>query len=243
MNLIRDCRVLACLLAAPIRGATHAERLESFYSRQAGDYDAFRQRLLPGRRELFETLSVPEGGIWVDLGAGTGANLDLFGERLAGFSQIYLVDLAPSLLRVARERADHNGLAHVHVVCADATRWSPPAPSVDLVTFSYSLTMIPDWFRAVTNARRWLAPGGTLGVVDFYVGRKYPTAEAARHGWLTRTGWPIWFGFDNVVLSPDHLPFLQEHFCTVQLTEGRARLPYLPFVRTPYYVFIGRKLA
>ena len=34
--------------------------------------------------------------------------------------------------------------------------------------------MIPDWFAAVDHAWRLLRPGGTIGVVDFYVGRKHP---------------------------------------------------------------------
>ena len=53
-------------------------------------------------------------------------------------------------------------------------RVEPPEAPVDVVTFSYSLTMIPDWFAAIENALRMLRPGGQIGVVDFYVSRKYP---------------------------------------------------------------------
>ena len=51
---------------------------------------------------------------------------------------------------------------------ADATRFRPPEGAADVVTFSYSLTMIPDWFAALENAAAMLKPGGTIGVVDFY---------------------------------------------------------------------------
>jgi hypothetical protein len=37
------------------------------------------------------------------------------------------------------------------------------------VYFSYALTMIADWRRALDNALAMLAPGGTLGVVDFHL--------------------------------------------------------------------------
>ena len=60
---------------------------------------------------------------------------------------------------------------------------------MDLVTFSYSLTMIPDWFAAIDNACALLANEGTLGVVDFYVARKHPEAGLRAHGWLQRTFW------------------------------------------------------
>jgi hypothetical protein len=52
MSLCSDLRMLYAILLAPITGETHAERLESFYARQAEGYDAFRQRLLHGRRLL-----------------------------------------------------------------------------------------------------------------------------------------------------------------------------------------------
>ena len=42
-------------------------------------------------------------------------------------------------------------------------------------------------------------------------------------------------------MPPDHLPFLQSHLQTLHLDEERAKIPYLPLVRAPYYVFIGRK--
>ncbi len=44
-----------------------------------------------------------------------------------------------------------------------------PADPADCVYFSYALTMIPDWRRAIDNAIAMLAPGGTLGVVDFHL--------------------------------------------------------------------------
>jgi S-adenosylmethionine-diacylgycerolhomoserine-N-methlytransferase len=110
-----------------------------------------------------------------------------------------------------------------------------------VVTFSYSLTMIPDWFAAIENALAILKPGGVIGVVDFYVGRKYPTDGLARHGWITRTFWPTWFAMDNVFPSPDHVPFLHRHFDVLHFQEHKAKVPYIPFLRMPYYLFVGRK--
>jgi len=151
------------------------------------------------------------------------------------------VDLATSLLDVVKQRSEKNGWTNVEAVTADATQWTPPEGSADVVTFSYSLTMIPDWFAAIDNALRILKPGGKIGVIDFYVARKYPAESLARHGWLTRSFWPVWFASDNVFPNPDHLPYLQRHFETLMLEERKAKVPYLPLARTPYYQFIGRK--
>jgi S-adenosylmethionine-diacylgycerolhomoserine-N-methlytransferase len=122
----------------------------------------------------------------------------------------------------------------------DASRYQPSAP-VDCVYLSYALTMMPRWDAVVDNAAAMLRPGGTIGVVDFYVSPLHPPAGRARHGWLTRTLWPAWFRHDGVRLCADHLNCLQQKFETCRLSECRARVPYLPLVTAPYYVFIGRK--
>jgi hypothetical protein len=36
-------------------------------------------------------------------------------------------------------------------------------------------------------------------------------------------------------------PYLARRFETVSLSEHRARLPYMPLVRAPYYRFVGRR--
>ena len=241
MTLRSDLKILYHLALRPVRGRDHAQRMEDFYRGQAGDYDQFRERLLPGREALFRSLPVPEGGVWVDLGGGTGANLQWLDDRIQKLRKVYVVDLSRSLLEVARNRAQTRGWRNVEAVCGDATTFRPAEPRVDVVTFSYALTMIPDWYAALSNAVAFLAPGGSIGVVDFYVSRKYPAEGLTRHGWRTRAFWPLWFGIDNVFLSPDHLPCLQRHFETAALSEGRSRVPYLPLAKVPFYSFYGTK--
>jgi len=241
MAILSDARVLYHLLLSPVRGDTHAARLESFYGGQAESYDGFRQRLLQGRAEMVQSLDLAEGAVWVDLGGGTAQNLEYAGERVARLARVYTVDLSPSLLDVARRRAADRGWHNVSVVEGDATTFTPDEGQADLVTFSYSLTMIPDWFAALENALRILRPGGRLGVVDFHVSRKYPDDGRVRHGWPARTLWPAWFALDNVFLSPDHLPWLCRHLQCEVCQERRARVPYVPFVRVPWYIFVGRR--
>lgn len=240
MSVMADLKVLYHLAVKPVRGTDHGQRMESFYSGQAGGYDDFRRRLLHGREAMYRALDVPEDGVWVDLGGGTGSNLEHLSDRIAGLQTVYVVDLAPSLLNIADQRARDHQWHNVATRHADATSFRPPEP-VDVVTFSYSLTMIPDWFAAIQNALQMLKPGGRIGVVDFYVARKYPSEGLARHGWATRSFWPVWFASDNVFLSPDHLPCLRRQLQTETLEEHRARIPYLPLIRAPYYIFVGRK--
>jgi len=241
MSLLADLKILYHLTMKPVRGKDHASRMESFYAGQAGAYDDFRKRLLQGRQELWNTLDVPEGGVWVDMGGGTGSNLDYFGDKISRLKKVYVVDLSHSLLEVAKQRMIDRGWHGAQAVEADATTFQPPEGPADVVTFSYSLTMIPDWFAAVENALAMLKPGGVLGVVDFYVSRKYPQAGLKKHSWFTRNFWPVWFSSDNVFPTPDHVPFLHRHFDPIHFEERMARVPYIPFIRTPYYIFVGKK--
>ncbi|MFN6104254.1 MAG: class I SAM-dependent methyltransferase [Planctomycetaceae bacterium] len=239
MSMGRDLRVLWHLALAPVRGETHAERLASFYAGQASDYDDFRRRLLYGREELLASLAVAPGSRWLDMGGGTGANLEHAPWRDT-CADVTVVDLCEPLLEQCRRRVASRGWRNVAVVGGDATTHTANQP-VDLVTFSYSLTMIPDWFAAIDRAYQNLRPGGQIAVVDFFVSRKYPEPAETRHGWFTRSLLPVWFATDNVHPSRDPRPYLRRLFVLVRLEERLAPIPYVPLWRAPYYLFVGRK--
>src|SRR6476661_9265808 len=179
MSLASDLRILYHLALKPVRGKDHAARMESFYAGQAGAYDDFRKRLLKGRQELWSLIPPAVGGTWIDMGGGTGANLDYFGDSIQKLRKVYVLDLSHSLLEIAKQRIAAKGWTNVEAVEADATTFRPADGPVDVVTFSYSLTMIPDWFAAIENALAMLKPGGVIGVVDFYVARKYASDSLA----------------------------------------------------------------
>ncbi|MGB5833439.1 MAG: hypothetical protein WBG92_15785 [Thiohalocapsa sp.] len=61
----------------------------------------------------------------------------------------------------------------MRVIEADACTYRPARP-VDLVYFSYALTMIPDWPAAIDNALAMINTGGLLGVVASRP-RRFPT--------------------------------------------------------------------
>jgi S-adenosylmethionine-diacylgycerolhomoserine-N-methlytransferase len=243
MGLVSDLRILYHLTFTRVRGDSHGERLEAFYGQQAADYDSFRERLLHGRAEMMRSLEIPQGALMLDLGGGTGSNVEYLGENRKRLQCLRIVDLCPSLLKTASERIARHGWTHVETVLADVTTYQPPERLVDVITFSYSLTMIPNWFAALERAYHLLKPGGIVGVVDFYISRKWPGTGLRRHSGLGRFFWPTWFCWDNVFLSPDHLPWLLDRFETVRLEERAGKVPYLMGLKAPYYIFVGRKRA
>ncbi len=213
-------------------------RLDAFYQPQAGHYDAFREDLLLGRRELIARLAPAPGSRIVELGGGTGRNLDFFGESLSRFAMVDLVDICPALLARAQSRCEK--WRNVRVFEGDATTWTPDA-QIDCVYFSYALTMMPDWRGAIDNALAMLKPGGTLGVVDFHL--PPPGSQGIRttcenfENWF----WSCWFAHDGVYLDANRRQYLASCLVRQFQHEGRTQVPYLCGLTVPYYIYVGTK--
>lgn len=237
VNLGADLCTLWQLARGQRTATSHAARLEAFYRPQAAYYDRFRERLLMGRAALISALDIRAGQHVLELGAGTGRNAEFFAAVVPTLARLSLVDLCPALLEQARVRAA--GWTNCEVIEADATRYQ--AAGIDRVFMSYALSMIPDWQTTLQNACAMLSEDGLLGVVDFYVSDALPAAGLARHGVLTRWFWPRWFAHDGVRLDSAALSALRAQLETVHLHEGLARVPYLPGLRVPYFVFVGRR--
>lgn len=239
-NIFDNLKVMYHLVK-PNEGKNHQERLENFYREQAPYYDAFRKTLLAGREDLFQSIAVNAEGVWVDMGGGTGGNFECLAGQLNKFQKIYVVDLSPSLLEICQQRIANNQWHNVEAIERDVTQFAPLEGTVDVVTFSYSLSMMENWFEILDRAYQLLKPGGLIGVVDFYVSRKHPEPGFAAHSWLTRNFWTLWFATDNVFLSPERLAYLHYRFDKVTLIEKMAKLSFPPGLKAPYYAFTGRK--
>ena len=138
------------------RAGSHAQALGAFYGAQSTHYDRFRERLLQGRAELVADIGLHDGAHVVELGGGTGRNLEFFGERASRIARYDVVDLCAPLLECARAR--RHAFPQLRAIEADAATWRPRRP-VDAVILSYALTMIPDWRGAIANAIAMSLPG------------------------------------------------------------------------------------
>jgi S-adenosylmethionine-diacylgycerolhomoserine-N-methlytransferase len=167
------------------------------------------------------------GQVVVELGAGTGRNLEYLGPLARQLRRADLVDLCPALLDIARKRFE--GRRNVRIAEHEAGTYEPGI-DVDRVLFSYSLSMMPGWRAALANALRMLKPEGLLGVVDF-------RAPAGR---IACAFWRRWFAHDGVHLDSAQRAVLRASLAPVHDLEGRGRVPWLP-LRAPYYLFVGRK--
>ena len=83
------------------------------------------------------------------------------------------VDISTAMSQSLAERAAQAGLHNVSAEVSDLRRFRLPPASVDLVVSNYALHHLADADKriVVTQAARWLRPGGRLVIADMMFGR------------------------------------------------------------------------
>lgn len=169
--------------------AGHRQAMDRMYRLQRHIYDATRAYYLLGRDQMIAGLEPPEGGTVLEIGCGTGRNLLQAAARFPGRT-FYGLDISHEMLKSACAAVGRHGLnGRIRLAQADATDFdavrSFGTGSFDRVYFSYTLSMIPEWQRAMSRAAELLHPGGELHVVDFGTCEQLPkAAKLALHRWL-----------------------------------------------------------
>lgn len=167
-------------------GTTQAALMDRTYRYQRRIYDLTRAWFLLGRDHLISHLDIPEGGRVLEIACGTGRNLDHIARRYPD-ARLYGFDISSEMLRSARAKLGMKADLAYGDACAFDGRALFGVAGFDRIVLSYSLSMIPDWTRAIDCALDHLAPSGSLHVVDF--GRQGRLPRLARDGlntWLAR---------------------------------------------------------
>lgn len=143
---------------------------ETWAPRYDRDIGFFERHQFGGGREW---VCARATGRVLEVAIGTGRNLPCYPADVA----ITGVDLSPSMLRIARDRAAELGL-DVDLREADAEALPFPDGSFDTVVCTLSLCAIPDHAATIAEMARVLRPGGRLLLLD-HIGSRW---------------WPIWAG-------------------------------------------------
>jgi S-adenosylmethionine-diacylgycerolhomoserine-N-methlytransferase len=159
--------------------------MSGYYAWQSRIYDATRWAFLFGRDALLNDLQLKPGNTVVEVGCGTGRNLEGVLKRIGASGEVFAVDCAKPMLDRCAERIRKNGWSNVRLI--DREYGSAPVTEgmADVVLMSYSLSMIPDWESVIDCAFRELKVMGRIGVVDFRLGNG-ATAVAGFEQWMTR---------------------------------------------------------
>ena len=137
------------------------------YRPQARIYSVTRWMFLHGRQTLIEQVGIRPGDRVLEIGCGTGENFESIQRLLAGSGELIGIDCSPPLLEKAHERVRRSGWKNVRLIEVEYGKETITRGRADVVLFSYSLSMIPDWKMALACARSELWTGGRIGVVDF----------------------------------------------------------------------------
>ena len=117
------------------------------------------------RRQAISALNLKPGDTVVDIGCGTGLNFALLQQAVTSSGKIIGVDVSDAMLEQARQTIAAKQWANIRLVCADAAQYEFPS-RVNAVVSAYTLILVPDCERVVSNAHAALVPGGRLVVLD-----------------------------------------------------------------------------
>jgi S-adenosylmethionine-diacylgycerolhomoserine-N-methlytransferase len=174
--------------------------MENYYRFQADIYDLSRPFFLFDRDKTSKELVLKSGQVALEVGCGTGCNLHHLVEKAGPKGKVYGLDCSESMLRKAREKIEKNGWTNICLIKEYAENYTLEEKA-DLILFSYSLTMIPDWKAALNNARENLKDNGKLIILDFYVWHRNRKMFNI---------WKKWLKINHVNISDEPVEYLRE---------------------------------
>jgi SAM-dependent methyltransferase len=131
------------------------------YDRGAAAYETlWSPVILPPAIALITSLPLTSRCVIADVGAGTGALLDVIGAA-SPTARVVGLDASPEMLRVARARRG------APAIVADALALPLADEVADAVILAYVLFHLADPARAVAEAARVLRRGGRLGSITW----------------------------------------------------------------------------
>ena len=230
----------------------HGDKMSAFYAAQAKGYDAVRENMLVGRPDMVSGFGpIKEGHTWLDVGGGTGRNLHYLRAQLDLFERIIVLDICPELLEIGQENARLTftpaQCEKISWVCLDIN--DPNVKKIlakhlhndlgrgfDTISFSYSLSMIPEWKKALLSAKTLLSDQGRVIISDFDT---YTEEGKSFKDWLIH----MWYKQDGVRIEAESRRYIvNEVFAEPEFVTTVARFQKkLAGVRIPHYVACLRK--
>lgn len=209
------------------------ERMDAMYRYQRYFYDATRKFYLIGRDRMIDKLNVADGDTVVEIGCGTGRNLEILARRFPS-ARFFGIDASSQMLETAISKLNDRGIANVQFRCELAENFSPSKSlgldaEIDIIYFSYAITMIPEWKQAIRAALECLKPNGQLVIVDFYDQAELPA--------IFQTVLKAWLRQFDVLFWRELMPFLEslESSDKVRLTIESVGRRYA-FIATMYKI-------
>ena len=149
----------------------------AFFDQAAAGWDAQLVRNEAVIGQILDNAGIHPGVSVLDVACGTGVLIPDYLER--GAAQVTAIDIAPEMVRIAREKFPQE---NVRFVCGDAET-APLGEGFDAIVIYNAFPHFPDPERLVARLAALLAPGGRLTVAH---GSSRADIDAHHHGAASR---------------------------------------------------------
>ena len=136
--------------------------------------DVWLERLEGSSRELYsareavvDAMTIEEGAIVADIGAGTGLYSLLFADAVGAAGHVFAVDIEPLFLDLINRRVSDNNYNNVTTVLGRQNSVTLPASSVDVFFIADSYHYFDDAGAMLQSIHNALKPDGSLYIVEF----------------------------------------------------------------------------
>jgi demethylmenaquinone methyltransferase/2-methoxy-6-polyprenyl-1,4-benzoquinol methylase len=165
--------------ADPARSARAAEQqrlVDDVFAKVAHRYDLMNDLMSGGLHRLWKddlvtVLNPPRGAVpfrLLDVAGGTGDVAFRVVAAGGPATRVTVLDISPQMLRVGRERAREQGLAHVvDFVEGNAEALPFPDRSFDAYSIAFGIRNVPRIEEALAEAYRVLRIGGHFACLEF----------------------------------------------------------------------------
>jgi ubiquinone/menaquinone biosynthesis C-methylase UbiE len=175
-----------------------------------------------GLRDMRREVLSGASGRTVDLGAGTGVNLDLYPDAV---TELVMVEPDPHMIKQLRAKAAGRG--GVEILEASAQGLPFADNSFDTAVFTLVLCTVPDPELALREAARVLKPGGKLLFIEHV-----RADEAGLAHWQDRLEKPWRFLADGCHCNRDTVAMIESSPLKLERVES-GELPKTPPIVRP----------
>jgi ubiquinone/menaquinone biosynthesis C-methylase UbiE len=112
-------------------------------------------------------LALSQGDRVLDVCCGSGASAIPAAVHVGSTGYVLGVDIAESLLELARKKSQQQGLENIEFRCADFENLNLPSTSFDAVVCVFGIFFVPDMLTAVRELWRMVRPGGKLAITSW----------------------------------------------------------------------------
>jgi ubiquinone/menaquinone biosynthesis C-methylase UbiE len=181
--------------------------------------------------ELLQPAELSPGGVWADLGAGSGAFTLALRELVGPEAVIHAVDRdRRRLAGLAREyRARFGDMEGLRLLPADFSH-ALELPLLDGALMANSLHFFKDWDQVLKHVGSLLKPGGVLLIVEYNVDRGNPWVPHPLSFETFRELAPRAGFSEPRLLAKRPSSFLREFYAAMAYQQGDLNTKGTPFV-------------